>query len=422
MTTRPERELEDGMSGGKSATIVDVSAIPLKIPETEFWGGKGAEALQSLRTETDYVTQPGWTGLYSSKVETCLVRIETRSGLVGYGEGQTPIGPEVTATIVERVLRPVLMGQDATRIGMLRREMYASLFGRGHYTGYLVDAIAGADAALWDLKGKALECPVCDLLGGAFRTRVPAYVSGLKGDSVEEQIADARAYIARGFRALKVFLFEGVETDIARFRRIRTALGDEATVMVDALWAYDLAAAIRMGTVLEEMNAAWFEAPMRPEDLEGHAELARALQIPVASGEADRTRYQFLRQFQLRALDIAQPDAGRCGITEGKAIADLAEAYNIPVTMHTGMASAVSIAASLQLGASIPDCRYQEFQPFIHDVANRFVKNPLICSQGYYEVPMRPGLGIEVDEQALRAHEAAFRPAAPSVRGPTGGV
>ena len=407
---------DDGKSGGRSTTIVDVSAIPIKVPETEFWGGKGEEALKARQTETDYVMLPGWTGLYSSKVETCLVRIETLSGLVGYGEGQTPIGPEVTATIVERVLRPVLVGQDATRIGVLRRKMYNSLYGRGHYTGYLVDAVASADTALWDIKGKALDRPICDLLGGAFRTRVPVYVSGVKGDSVDEQIADARAYIGRGFRAIKLFFFEGIEKDPARFRRIRDALGEEATVMVDVLWAYDLAAAIRMGQALEETNGAWLEAAMHPEDLAGHAELARVLRVAVASGETDRTRYQFLRQFQLRALDIAQPDAGRCGVTEGKAIAELAEAYNIPLTMHTGMASAVAIATSLQLAASIPDCWYQEFQPFVHEVANRFVKTPIVCEQGHYEVPMRPGLGIEIDEPALREHEASFRPAAPTGR------
>ena len=249
--------------------------------------------------------------------------------------------------------------------------------------------MASADTALWDIKGKALDRPICDLLGGAFRTRVPVYVSGVKGDSVDEQIADARAYIGRGFRAIKLFFFEGIEKDLARFRRIRGALGEEATVMVDVLWAYDLAAAIRMGQALEETNGAWLEAAMHPEDLAGHAELARVLRVAVASGETDRTRYQFLRQFQLRALDIAQPDAGRCGVTEGKAIAELAEAYNIPLTMHTGMASAVAIATSLQLAASIPDCWYQEFQPFVHEVANRFVKTPIVCEQGHYEVPMR---------------------------------
>jgi galactonate dehydratase len=380
--------------------IVDVKALPIKIPETEFWGGKGGEALRRDQN-SDYVVQPGWLGLYSSKIETCLVRIRTEDGTAGYGEGQSPIGPEVTATIVERVLRPVLLGEDARRVGVLRRAMYETLIARGHFTGYLLDAIAGADSALWDLKGKTLRRPVAELLGGAFRTRIPAYVSGLKGETVEVQIATAEKYVQRGFRAIKIFLTEGLEADIRRLRRIREALPSDVSLMVDVLSAYDLATAMRLGSVLDELDVTWFETPIHPEDLDGHAELARVLRLPVAGGETDRTRYQFRRQFQQRALEIAQPDVGRCGITEGKAIADLAEAFHVPITMHTGMASAVLIAASLQLGASIPDCRYQEYQPFVHAVANRFIKMPLVCDQGYYELPTGPGFGIELDEAAL---------------------
>jgi L-alanine-DL-glutamate epimerase-like enolase superfamily enzyme len=384
-------------------TIVDVTALPIKIPETEFWGGRGAEVRQGGRS--DYVVQPGWLGLYSSKIETCLVRVETDDGLVGWGEGQTPIGPEVTAAAVEKVLRPILVGEDPMRVGVLRRRMYEALLTRGHFTGTIVDAVAGADSALWDLRGKILARPVADLLGGAFRTRIPAYVSGLKGRTADDQIAAAREYVGRGFRAIKLFLTEGLEHDIARLRRIREALGPQVDLMIDVLWAYDLPAAMRMGTVCEELGVSWFEAPIHPEDLEGHAELARALKMPVASGETDRTRYQFLRQFQQRALDIAQPDIGRTGISEGKAIAELAEAFNIPLTMHTGMASAVLIAASLQVAATIPHCWYQEYQPFVTEVANRFLGTPLVCDQGHFELPAGPGLGIDLDEAALRAYQ-----------------
>jgi L-alanine-DL-glutamate epimerase-like enolase superfamily enzyme len=386
-------------------TITDVSAIPIKIAETEFWGGQGAEVLRRRKAESDYVVQPGWLGLYSSKIETCVVRIQTDDGLVGYGEGQTPIGPEVTATAVEKVLRPILIGEDPMRVGVLRRRMYEALVTRGHFTGTIVDAVAGADSALWDLRGKRLDCPVMDLLGGAFRTRIPAYVSGLKGQTVDEQIATGRDFARRGFRAIKLFLTEGLERDIARLRRIRAALDAEVDLMIDVLWAYDLPAAVRMGAVCEELGVKWFEAPIHPEDLAGHAELARSLRIPVASGETDRTRYQFLRQFQQRALDIAQPDIGRTGISEGKAIAELAEAFNIPLTMHTGMASAALIAASLQVAATIPHCWYQEYQPTVTDVANRFLRKPLVCEEGYFEVPVGPGLGIDFDETTLRAYQ-----------------
>jgi L-alanine-DL-glutamate epimerase-like enolase superfamily enzyme len=284
--------------------------------------------------------------------------------------------------------------------------MYEALLPRGHFTGTIVDAVAGADSALWDLRGKMLDRPVADLLGGAFRTRIPAYVSGLRGQTADEQIDAAREYVGRGFRAIKLFLTEGLERDVARLRRIRAALGREVDLMIDVLWAYDLPAAMRMGTVCEELGIAWFEAPINPQDLDGHAELARALRVPVASGETDRTRYQFLEQFRRRALDIAQPDVGRTGISEAKAIAELAEAFNIPLTMHTGMASAVLIAASLHVAATIPHCWYQEYQPFVTEVANRFLKTPLVCDQGHFELPAGPGLGLELDEGALRAFQA----------------
>ena len=385
--------------------IGDVRAIAIKIPETEFWGGRGADALRERPVDSDYVMQPGWLGLYSSKIETCVVRIETTDGLVGYGEGQTPIGPEVTAAAVDRVLRPILVGEDPMRVGVLRRRMYEALMTRGHFTGTIVDALAGADSALWDLRGKSLGRPVADLLGGAFRRRIPVYVSGLRGESADEQIATAREYVGRGFRAIKLFLTEGLDRDIARLRQIREALDSEVRLMIDVLWAYDLPAAVRMGDVCEQLGVTWFEAPIHPQDLDGHAELARVLKVPIASGETDRTRYQFLEQFQRRALDIAQPDIGRTGISEGKVIAELAETFNIPLTMHTGMASAALIAASLQVAATIPHCWYQEYQPLVTDVANRFLKTRLACDQGYFELPTGPGLGIDFDEAALREYQ-----------------
>jgi galactonate dehydratase len=363
-------------------------------------------ACETIRLDIPFVRPHHLSFGTISAAEYLIVRLRTDDGLVGYGEGQTPIGPEVTAAAVEKVLRPILVGEDPMRVGVLRRRMYEALLVRGHFTGTIVDAIAGADSALWDLRGKMLGRPVADLLGGAFRTRIPAYVSGLRGRTADEQIAVARDWVARGFRAFKLFLTEGFERDVARLRRIREALGPGVSLMIDVLWAYDLPTAMRMGSVCEELGVTWFEAPIHPQDLEGHAELARALRLPVASGETDRTRYQFLDQFQRRALDIAQPDIGRTGISEGKVIAELAETFNIPLTMHTGMASAVLIAASLQVAATIPHCWYQEYQPFVTEVANRFVRTPLVCDQGSFELPTGPGLGLELDEKALRAFEA----------------
>jgi galactonate dehydratase len=159
---------------------------------------------------------------------------------------------------------------------------------------------------------------------------------------------------------------------------------------------------MRLGRRLEKAGAMWYEAPIEPEDARGNAELARSLDLPVANGETLRTRLEFLPWLELRALDIAQPDIGRCGITEGLAIIDLAEAFHIPVALHIGMASPVMIAATLQVAAASPQVDMVEFQPVVLEAANRLLKKPIHCEGGRMRVPEGPGLGIEIDEAALQ--------------------
>jgi galactonate dehydratase len=136
--------------------------------------------------------------------------------------------------------------------------------------------------------------------------------------------------------------------------------------------------------------------------MQGNAELARSLDLPIANGETLRTRLEFLPWFERRALDVAQPDIGRCGITEGLAIIDLAEAFHIPVVLHMGMASPVMIAATLQVAATAPQVDLVEFQPVVLGIANQLLKSPIRCEGGRMQVPDGPGLGIEIDEAALR--------------------
>ncbi len=380
--------------------ITYVKPMAIKIPVEDTFGGKGlGEA-----GKREYFPQPGWIGLYSRQIETMVVKIETDGGIVGFGEGQAPIGPEVTATVVDRVLRPILMGRDPMQGGVLRHEMYTAMNIRGHFTGFMLDAISGVDSALWDIKGKRLGVPVYELLGGAFRKEAPVYISGVRGNTAAEQAQTARTHVAEGFRTLKVFLGFGEEEDFERIRAVKEAIGSEGRLAVDVLWRYDIATAVRYGLALERMGIAWFETPTDPEDIAGSAEIARALTIPVGNAETDRTREQFLRWFQARGLDIAQPDVGRCGITEGRKIADLAEAFHIPVSLHMGICSAPMIAASLHVAASTPNFFLQEYQPIMLEAANRFLKRPLVCERGAFRVPDGPGLGIEIDEEALKPY------------------
>jgi D-galactarolactone cycloisomerase len=380
--------------------IATVETFAVKFEHGDFFGGKGEDS--PAPKPGHYLVQPGWRGIYSSRIETMIVRIETSDGLVGYGEGQSPIAPEVSATIVNRVLAPVLHGRDPRATRVLRREMYDLMNLRGHTGGFMLDAIAAVDAALWDIAGKAVDLPLHVLLGGPCRTEVPVYVSGIRGETVGDKLTEMRGFIDRGFSDFKLFGGFGVDADAELVETLIAALGGKARLAVDALWKYDLNEAHRLGRRLEKVGAMWLEAPVEPEDAQGNAELARSLDLPIANGETLRTRLEYLPWFERRALDIAQPDIGRCGITEGLAIIDLAEAFHIPVVLHMGMASPVMIAATLQVAAAAPQVDLVEFQPVVLGIANQLLKSPIRCEGGRMQVTDGPGLGIEIDETALR--------------------
>jgi L-alanine-DL-glutamate epimerase-like enolase superfamily enzyme len=380
--------------------IAAIRTFPVKFDQGDFFGGKGQDAVAT--TASPYLVQPGWRGIYSSRVETMIVRIDTTEGIVGYGEGQSPIAPEVSASIVRQILTPILLGRDPRAARILRREMYDLMNLRGHTGGFMLDAIAAVDSALWDIAGKAAGLPVHALLGGPCRTDVPVYVSGIRGETVGDKLADMRRFLERGFSDFKLFGGFGVEQDAGMVEALILGCSGKARVAVDNLWKYDINDALRLGRRLEKAGAMWSEAPIDPEDVRGNAELARSLDLPVANGEALRTRFEFLPWFEMRALDIAQPDIGRCGITEGLAIVDLAETFHIPVALHVGMASPVMIAATLQVAAAAPQVGLIEYQPVVLAAANRLLKKPILCEGGRMRVPEGPGLGIEIDEAALQ--------------------
>ena len=378
--------------------ITRIRTFALKFDKGDFFGGKGKGGGERV---SPYMVQPGWRGIYSSRIETMIVAIETSDGIVGYGEGQSPIAPEVSASIVNTILAPVLIGRDPCAPRALRREMYDLMNLRGHTGGFMIDAIAAIDTALWDIAGKAAGLPVHRLLGGPCRKAVPVYVSGVRGESVDEKIATVRDFIGRGFNTFKLFAGFGVTEDAKLIRTLVAGSGDQAQFAVDVLWKYDINAAMRLGRLLEEVGALWLEAPGEPEDVSGNAALAHALDLPIANGETLRTRLEFRPWLEQRAIDIAQPDMGRCGITEGLSIVDLAETYHVPVALHMGMASAVMIAATLQVAAASSHVGLVEYQPVVLDLANRLLSSPFRCESGAMHVPDGPGLGIELDTASL---------------------
>ncbi len=378
--------------------ITGIEIFPLKIRGEPIYLGESG-GLDSTR---DYFIRPEYRSIYSRNLETLLVKIEADDGTYGWGEALAPVGPEVTGEIVERLLAPFLIGQDPRDVDVIWNQMYDSMRERGYFAGFMVDAITAVDIALWDLFGKSVGLPVYRLLGGARRKRIPAYVSGIPRTSKEERVQLALEWKAQGFEAIKLHLGYGVREDGRIASELREALGDDFRLMIDAHWKYSVPDAIRLGRRLEALDVEFLEAPTLPEDIDGHVEICRALDMAVAIGEAKRTRYQFKERLVKRAADILQPDAGRAGISEMRKIANMAEAFNIPIAPHLSVGLGVCTAATLHLSASMPNFHILEYQPSVLGVGNKLLKEPIVCERGSYALPEAPGLGVELDEERLR--------------------
>lgn len=352
--------------------------------------------------ESDYLRFPPYAQLYSQFSEAMIVRVETDEGIVGWGEAQAPIGPEVAQAIVKHVIGPAVLGKNALETGVRFSDMYETLRVRGQMTGFQLDAIAALDTALWDIKGKALGRSLSDLLGGRYRDTLPCYITGLREKSREARQEEAANWIAGGHAGVKPCLGNGVAQDAAELTAIRAAIGDSALLMLDGVWQYDFADAVRIGRVCERLGVTFFESPLVPEDIDGHARLARELDVAIAVGEPLRTRYQFQPWFTAHAMDVAQPDVMRNGVTETVRIAHVAEAFNKPLALHTGTLTTIGMAATWGIAATLPNFLIQEYQPVMLTAFNRWLQQPLTLRDGELVVPQGPGLGIEIDEASFR--------------------
>lgn len=352
---------------------------------------------------TDYYIEPQWTHAYSRALEACLVKITASDGTAGWGEVQAPLTPQTPAALITTLLGPALLGQPAMASSVLFDRMYQLMLARGHTGSFLLDAMAGLDIALWDLKGRHCQMPIGELLGGPYRTELPGYVTGLRVPRLSEKLELARQFVAYGYAGVKLFSGASVPALTEEIREVRAALGAEAFLGVDAICKYTLSAATAVGRALDEARAAWFEAPLHAEDVAGHATLARTLATPIAIGETLRTPRQFEPWLRQRALAVAQPDVMRAGVTGTMRIAALADAHLVPVTLHTGVCTGIGMAATWQVASALPGMLPQEHQHDLFATANSVLKTPLEENKGRLRVPRGAGLGVEVDAAAVAA-------------------
>ncbi len=407
-----------------SATAADTAAAtrratsPLVIARVEAWWVRiPIAASRQHRSDFGQVTT----------FDSAILRIETAEGLVGWGEGKNAAGSAgsygALAHLLNAEIAPLLVGRDARDITPIWQMLYngvrhAAAAAAGHAMpqlarrGMTVAAISAVDIALWDILGKALGEPVWRLLGGRKADRLPAYASGgwAAADKIGEQLG---GYVAKGgFRAVKmrVGAMDGApHVSAARVRAARQALGPDIALMVDAHGTYTVADAKRFARLVEDCDLAWFEEPVAADDHQGMAELRAAVSVPIAAGESEATRYAFRDLAVLRAADIFQPDLGFCGgISEAVAIAALASAFNLRLAPHQ-WAGAPAFFAGLHVSAASPASFIVEYSLGANPMLHELIEEKVAVKDGMIAIPDRPGLGITVVEDYLRAHAMTDR-------------
>jgi D-galactarolactone cycloisomerase len=361
-----------------------------------------------------FTSSRGWW--YDTK-GALLVKVETDEGIEGWGECYGPAG--VAKAVIDTLFKSQVLNRDPFDVEVIWEHLYNRVKDYG-LSGMTISGISGIDIALWDIMGKACGKPVHKLLGGAFREKVQAYATGLYFKNLdrvtEEAVEEASGYVEDGFRAVKMKIGLGsVKKDLDRITAVKEAIGPEVLLMVDANHCYNVPQAITLGRELERMGVHWFEEPISPEDIEGYVEVSRALDIAIAGGENDSTRFGFREIITRRAMDIIQPDVCAAGgLTECKKIAAMASAHWIQCIPHA-WGSVIGMAATLHFLASLPDCppclvpippmlEYEQtFNPFRDELS----EIPITHSRGIVDVPKGPGLGISVNEKVIEKYRVA---------------
>lgn len=364
--------------------------------------------------ERPFTSSRGW--LYKQR-GSCIVEIETADGIVGWGECYGPSA--VAKAYIETQFGPRIIGRDAFDVEVIWEDLYNRIKDYGG-KGMAAAALSGIDIALWDIIGKACGRPIHKLIGGAHRSEVTCYATGLyfidMDRLIEEAVEEAQGYVAEGFTAVKMKIGLGdPKLDIRRVAAVRDAVGADIRLMVDANHCMTVPQAIRIGRELEQLDIEWFEEPISPEDVDGYVEVTRALDMAVAGGENEMTRWGFRDLVVRKAMDIVQPDVCAAGgISECRKIATLAAAHGVECVPHA-WGSVIGVAATLHFLAALPDQPPSfrpvppmfEFEQCENPFRDLLAKEPIVQHRGKVQIPTGAGLGIEIDRSVLDRYRVA---------------
>ncbi len=352
------------------------------------------------------------------KVETILwdrwllIKIHCEDGTVGIGEGGVHGWQRPTKTMIE-TMAVYLEGKDPNQI----EHHYQWLYRSSHFMGSVVQgALSAIDIALWDIKGKRLDVPIYDLMGGKTRDRVRCYMH-VGGETKDELVADAIKRAGEGFTAVRFTPFtkdyylhksysEWADEAVERVGAVKEAVGKGVDICVEIHRQMNPAESIWLGRRLEQFNPFFYEDPMLPDSPAIMAEVKEQCNIPIATGERFSSIFEYQQLLDARATSYIRPDLCICGGLSGcKKVAAMAEAHHVKVIPHNPL-SPVSTAACIQLDACIPNFALQEYTGESEPPKSDLLVTPLELKDGYLTVPEGPGLGIELNEAALARPES----------------
>jgi len=384
-------------------------------------GRSEAVKITDVRAYVVESTGPKWGA--ATDWDWTFVRVDTDEGVTGWGECTNfpGRGSFLTGTTV-KALREALVGEDPADIERLWHKMYRRYTYLGA-KGLPTVAISGIDIALWDIKGKALGRPIWDLLGGKFRDSVRLYANGwfMGCNTPDEFAAAAKKVVASGHEAMKLDPFlemkktatsyvdgiisqEGEQLGYDIIAAIREAVGPQIEILIDAHGRYNVPVAIRLSNNLyEQSRIGWFEEPVNPESYQALRQVRENTAAPICVGERLYTRWEFVPIFEQRLADYVMPDiVWTGGISEIKKIATMAEAYYVPISPHNAMGP-LQVVAGAQVMMTVPN-----FYRLEHSIAsipayNRFLTEPINFHGGEVSVNDAPGLGVDLDPDALKS-------------------
>jgi galactonate dehydratase len=347
-----------------------------------------------------------------------FVRVETDDGLYGWGECYTQSDRDTQIAAHLDQMKRYVIGRDAAQIKHFTETMYNDYAARRPAMDFHC-AVAGIEQALWDLAGKRANQPVYNLLGGPVREKARVYANGWAHQASHEALAaSAKATVEKGFRALKFdpnpgpwrsFVTREHEDEVVeRVRVVREAVGPDVEVLVEMHRRLAPYHAVSIARRLEQYRPFWFEEPVPVDNVDALAAVRRDINLPVVTGEAVYTKFGFRPVFEKQAADILNPDVCSVGILELKEIGAMAEAYMVGMSPHNFNSTAIGLASTLQVAATMPNFVITEFFVNLNEWAKTIVDQPFEVKEGFVELPSRPGLGIDIDVAALE--RSAFQP------------